>query len=220
MADAEISFYDVRRRESVTVPFASVCGEVVERVTAAGKVQRRFVLKAPNGRGGQYCKFVGQVQHARLTSAPSRHDLSLLPRLVVVRDLLDAAAPGELAVLNPREFEVWVAGKLKSFGFTVALTPATRDGGVDIYASRVDPILGELRYLVECKHPDRRKVGPKVVRELLGLVSVQRATGGLVVTSGFFTVGARKEAQASKHLITLHDGDVLAEWIRQSARTG
>ncbi len=82
------------------------------------------------------------------------------------------------------------------------------DGGVDLRLHR-----GGATTLVQCKHWRDRKVGVKVVRELMGVVTSQGADSGIVVTSGAFTREA--EDFANTCAIRLVDGSVLSELIRE-----
>ena len=59
--------------------------------------------------------------------------------------------PTDLYQLSSRRFEELVAELLIRKGYNVELTPATRDGGKDIYAARKDD-LGSFLYIVECKN--------------------------------------------------------------------
>src|SRR5215216_6384221 len=82
--------------------------------------------------------------------------------------------PRLLWELPPRRFEEIVAELLAKQGYEVALTPASGDGGFDIYAARKDG-LGQFLYLVECKrYVPPNKVGVEVVRSLYGVVQAQR----------------------------------------------
>jgi restriction system protein len=80
------------------------------------------------------------------------------------------------------------------------------DGGVDLWLSRHGK-----RYLVQCKHWKRAQVGVAVVRELVGVISVEGAAGGFVVTGGTFTGEARGFARRAN--IELIDGDTLSAFI-------
>lgn len=82
------------------------------------------------------------------------------------------------------------------------------DGGIDLILSRS----GET-WLVQAKHWKVYRVGVKVVREMLGLVTAHHATGAIVISSGEFTREAR--AFASQHGIKLVNGDALLAMIRQ-----
>jgi restriction system protein len=90
------------------------------------------------------------------------------------------ANPNLLYELSSRRFEEFVAEVLDRLGYQVTLTPASKDGGKDIYAARKDH-LGSFLYVVECKKyaPDHR-VGVGLIRELNGVVQAERATAGIL----------------------------------------
>jgi hypothetical protein len=95
------------------------------------------------------------------------------------------------------EFEEWLADRLVRAGFNVERTPATRDGGIDLTASRSD-ILGIASTLViQCKN-HREPVGVAVVREVRG-VTPDRAPGTTPVLAcpGGFTAEAVRFARSS-----------------------
>jgi restriction system protein len=70
---------------------------------------------------------------------------------------------GALDKVTPREFEVLVAALYRSRGYTTRLTPATKDGGRDVIASKNRPGEKE-RCLVECKH-HKKSIGVKDILE-------------------------------------------------------
>ena len=77
------------------------------------------------------------------------------------------------------------------------------DGGVDLVLSSGD---GET-HLVQCKHWRLERVGVREVRELFGVVALERADGGAFVASGdYSTEAVRFAARAGIRLI---DGDEL-----------
>ena len=85
-----------------------------------------------------------------------------------------------------------VAEILDKKGYEVTLTPASGDGGFDIFPAWKEG-LGQFLYLVECKrYVPPNKVGAEIVRSLHGVVQLQRATAGAIVTTSFFTSGAEK----------------------------
>jgi restriction system protein len=117
--------------------------------------------------------------------------------------------------LSPRKFEEIVAEILGRQGYDVALTPASGDGGFDIYAARKDG-LGKFLYLVECKrYVPPNKVGVEIVRSLYGVVQTQRATAGAIVTTSFFTAGAEAFRREVQHQLHLHDYIALQKWIAE-----
>ncbi len=80
------------------------------------------------------------------------------------------------------------------------------DGGVDVTLKKDGAI-----YLVQAKHWKTYKVGVKVVREMLGLVTAHKAAGAIVVTSGRFTKEAI--AFAANQSVELVDGDALMRLV-------
>ncbi len=82
------------------------------------------------------------------------------------------------------------------------------DGGVDILLTA----RGQ-KVLVQCKQWKAFKVGVKPVRELLGVMVSQKATGGILVTSGRFTGEAVQFATANPTL-KLVNGEQLAGLIQ------
>lgn len=117
--------------------------------------------------------------------------------------------------LPPRKFEEIVAELLSKQGYDVELTPASGDGGFDMYAAKKEG-LGRFLYLVECKrYRPPNKVGVEIVRSLHGVIQAKRATAGAIVTTSFFTGGAKEYQQALQYQLHLHDYLVLQHWISE-----
>lgn len=114
-----------------------------------------------------------------------------------------------LAGISWQHFELLVGELFRRRGYAVMETPAGADGGIDLVARRD----GE-KVLVQCKHWRSRDVGVAVVRELYGVVTARKASGGAVVTGGRFTAEAVKFARQVS--IELIDGAML----RAEARGG
>jgi restriction system protein len=121
--------------------------------------------------------------------------------------------PKSLYTLSPRSFEEVVAGILKRLGYEVELTPATRDGGKDIYAAHRTE-LGTFLYLVECKKfsPDH-PVGVGLIRNLYGSVEAEKANGGILATTSFFTQDAREFQTQVGFRISLQDYLGVHKWL-------
>lgn len=112
-----------------------------------------------------------------------------------------------LESLDWRQFEFLVAQHFKDKGYRVKEGAGVRDGGVDVTLVR-----GNETLLVQCKHWKSSAVGVVVVRELAGVVQLNRATGGVLVCSGRYTREAEVEAmQLGIHLLT---GDDLLKHIQ------
>ena len=138
----------------------------------------------------------------------------------VTDDLLSQAYanPKLLYEITPRRFEEFVAELLNRLGYEITLTPASRDGGKDIYAAKKDD-LGSFLYVVECKQysPDNR-VGVGLIRELNGVVQAERATAGILATTSFFTKGAKEFQARLSNQISLKDYLGIQEWLSKAFR--
>lgn len=113
----------------------------------------------------------------------------------------------DLSHLDWREFEKLLCEVFRRQGYDVDHSGrAFADGGVDIRLMKSQQLS-----LVQCKHWKAWQVGVKVVRELLGVVTSERAQCGVIVTSGTFTNDAIEFAQ--KNNIQLVDGRKLRRLI-------
>jgi len=122
-------------------------------------------------------------------------------------------APELMQTLTPRQFEEFVGDLLRKLGFEVSLTPASRDGGFDLYAA-TNSTLGTFLYLVECKKYERpNKVGVEVVRSLYGVLESKRATAGMIVTTSLFTKDAQDFQRQLMHKVHLHDYLKIQKWL-------
>lgn len=111
--------------------------------------------------------------------------------------------------LGWQDFERLLAEAFRRQGFHVEqIGGAGPDGGVDLRLLRQSEIV-----LVQCKQWLTWSVGVKVVRELYGVVAAERATRGVVVTSGKYSVDAIGFARTVP--VTLIDGDELLRLIAE-----
>ncbi|MDD5223186.1 MAG: restriction endonuclease [bacterium] len=93
-------------------------------------------------------------------------------------------------------YERNVKGWLLKNGYVVDHIAASRngDGGVDIQASK-----GEEFLLIQCKYWHDRKVGPNIIRELIGtLQTFPKGSRGVVITSTEITPKAKELAIENK----------------------
>ena len=131
-----------------------------------------------------------------------------------IRDALLAGAgptPSQIRDLSWRDFETLVADAYRLDGYDVdQYGRRGPDGGVDLRLRRA----GETT-LVQCKHWKARLVGAPAVRELLGVVTQQQASAGIVITSGSFSEEARRFAAAGP--IQLVDGLLLGRLLKRGA---
>ncbi|TDU69418.1 restriction system protein [Prosthecobacter fusiformis] len=115
--------------------------------------------------------------------------------------------------LSPRDFEVVVAEILYRLGYDITLTPASKDGGKDIYAAKKSD-LGSFLYVVECKRyaPDNT-IGVGLIRQLNGVVEAERATAGILATTSFFTKDAKEFQTTVANRMSLKDYLGLQDWL-------
>lgn len=124
------------------------------------------------------------------------------------RDVAHASQSGRtLQNISWREFEALVGEHFRRQGFSVSETGGNGpDGGVDLRLRR-----NAETYLVQCKQWRAFKVGVPVIREFLGTLVAEGATGGFVVCAGSFTADARRFAAGRN--IQLIEGPELQRWI-------
>jgi hypothetical protein len=234
-----VSFYDVKERTSVTLPLKEVEGQLYTRLTVDGKEQVRYAIRG-SYRERKLTKFVAEADFRQLLAEaekirrfntvwlPDDVDVSevlkapalsgLLDRLDAIDALIDQVAiSGDFSHLRPREFESVTERLLRRDGYITKLTPPSGDGGVDVYAWKSDPILGDLMYIVECKlWAPHNKVGPDIIRQVFGVIGVRKTDGGIIVTSSYFTPGALKEQALAPDRLTLRDRTAVLKWIRRT----
>lgn len=116
--------------------------------------------------------------------------------------------------LDWRTFETLLAEAFRRQGFVVEHSgKAGPDGGIDLRLNKAGAVT-----LVQCKHWKTARVGVRVVRELLGVVSSERAQSGIVVTSGKFTPDA--VAFAERTPIRLIEGEELIGMLGDAQKSG
>jgi hypothetical protein len=126
-----------------------------------------------------------------------------------------AAHPERLYSLSPRKFEELVEAIFRDFGYDVVLTPKSKDGGIDIRATRKDSV-GTLLYLIECKrYAAAHPVGVGIVRGVYGVAATEHASCGMIVTTSHFTAPAKEEANKVKYQMSLRDYSDLVHWLGQ-----
>jgi HJR/Mrr/RecB family endonuclease len=166
----------------------------------------------------------------RVGGTTKRHSIQFLGSIVdnfqTVFDLV-LRDPTSLANMPYRVFEELVAEIYSRMGYTVELTPLTRDGGIDIIASRDFDGAG-VRLMVECKlRRTDRKVGIAEVRALYGVKISEQATKAILVTTGSLTQEARAFIASRQDEIQAYDMNALLSLIatvrdrarRNSAKT-
>jgi len=121
-----------------------------------------------------------------------------------------------LSELPWRTFEELIGQMLESEGWNVAVTRPTKDDGVDVIAHREDPIMGLIKTLWQAKrYGPKRYVRLAEVRELAGIVDIDRATKGMLVTTSRLTSGAIQWIKRDQFRLGYKDGRELEKWVRE-----
>ena len=126
-----------------------------------------------------------------------------------------AKNPELLHDLSPYNFERVIASMFEKKGFTVKITPQTRDGGKDIFVAKND--LCSFLFYVECKkYAPNQHVGIDVIQRLYGVISAEKATGGIIATTSYFTKPAKDYIQENhlEHQLTLQDYDEISNILK------
>lgn len=97
---------------------------------------------------------------------------------IIRRRYLNWENPREsLLSLRPDEFEYLIGALFAKMGYHVTVTKASRDGGVDVEATRKDPG-GRALILIQCKkHESTIRVS--AIRQLMGVVARRQANKGV-----------------------------------------
>lgn len=126
-----------------------------------------------------------------------------------------SVSPNLLHMLSSYDFERVIAKMFEKKGFSVKITPPTRDGGKDIFIAKND--LCSFLFLVECKKFDpNNHIGIDVIQRLYGVVCAEKATGGIVATTSYFSKSAKKYIQEYQleHQITLQDYNTITNILK------
>ncbi len=107
--------------------------------------------------------------------------------------------------MDPIEFEMLVGDFLTQRGMSVEATRRTGDGGIDVRAYSDEPLRGG-KFIVQCKRYNQN-VGEPELRDLYGALTHERASKGILVTTGGFTRPAKEFAHDKP--LELIDGDGL-----------
>jgi restriction system protein len=123
--------------------------------------------------------------------------------------------PELMRELTPRQFEEFVAELYERHGFKVELTPASRDGGVDLFAVRYEAF-GKFLTVVDCKrYAPHRPVEVRLVRQLHGVVEETGASAGVLATTSSFTKGAKELQERNQYRLALQDWFDLQDMLRR-----
>jgi len=115
---------------------------------------------------------------------------------------------GVLRALPPEGFERICQRLLREAGFEqVTVTGRSNDGGIDGHGIYQENDFVSARVLFQCKRY-KGSVSPSQIRDFRGAM-IGRADKGIILTTGTFTLNAKKEARRVLPMIELIDGEKL-----------
>ncbi len=123
--------------------------------------------------------------------------------------------PQELYNLSSENFEIVMAEIYAKLGYNVERTQATHDGGKDIIIRKSES-LGNFIYYVECKkYSPQNHIGVGLVKEFLGTINTDKINGGIIATTSFFSLDAKKFIFDNKYdcIIQMHDYNKIMELL-------
>lgn len=142
-----------------------------------------------------YAYFIAHIQ-----LLPDGRMSGLEDAMALIRaKFIEVVHPATLLLsLDPYQFEHLIDTLYTKMGYLTSLTTKTHDRGRDIIALKED--VGEReKLLIQCKRT-KNSVSVKEVRALLGIVSNEKATKGVLVSTSKFTGQAKKFIKENSRL--------------------
>lgn len=140
--------------------------------------------------------------------SPSLTILSKLQKRIQTLDQLDW-----------REFEILISELLASDGYEIELMRGTKDGGMDVVATKDLGETGMFKALWQAKKNNiTRKVGLSTIRELADVRNEEKANKGIIVTTSFLTRDALKRVARDRYWLGKVDNNDLKVWIDRKLR--
>lgn len=137
--------------------------------------------------------------------------------LAIAADLLKSGRL--LSELHWREFEKLIATLLEQSGWIVELTRGSKDGGIDVIATKDDSRIGLIRSLWQAKkYHIEHKVQLSDVRELSAVRDDQKATKAIIVTTSHLTQGALDWIRRDEFRLGYKEKDEIERWVLDSIR--
>lgn len=117
--------------------------------------------------------------------------------------------------MDGHQFEELIEALLRRMGYRVEGHKAAADGGIDITAFNLEPLVGG-KYIIQCKR-QAVPISEPTVRDLYGVVTDQRANKGVIVTNAEFTSAAVKFARGKP--LELVNGSALLQLLGRHFET-
>lgn len=130
--------------------------------------------------------------------------------------LADLESRPNLMDLTPFEFEQLVGNLFSKMGLETKQTRSSRDGGVDVVAYDMRPLIGG-KVVIQAKRY-RHTVGVAAVRDLFGTMNHEGANKGILVSTSSYGTDAYEFIKGKP--IELIDGGGLLYYLEQHAGVG
>lgn len=143
------------------------------------------------------------------------------PTKIIVTEINDqllyelAKKPELLHNLSSYDFERVIARIFEKQGFSIEITPKTRDGGKDIFIAKQG--FASFLFYVECKkYAPNKPVGIDIIQRLYGVISAEKANGGFIATTSHFTKPAEDYIREYnlEHQLTLQDYNTISDILK------
>lgn len=134
----------------------------------------------------------GEIEGEELEEETPQVDVITLIRDTATKRLIKAivADPDMLDRLEWRELERLIAEAFGGLGFSVKLTPPSKDGGKDVILQA--RVRGEEKtYYVEVKHWKHKRVGEGMISDFFDVIVQDNIHGGLLLSTSGYSVGVR-----------------------------
>lgn len=121
--------------------------------------------------------------------------------------------PNQINALSQEQFEYLVAELFEEKGYRVNLTNEIANDGRKLITLE-NSIFNNFMIYADCKKQSLDDtIGVKVIKELYGTVTADKATAGMVITSSYFSEDALNFTESIKHQMTLVDYVKLNQWM-------
>ncbi|WP_319537157.1 restriction endonuclease [uncultured Vibrio sp.] len=126
----------------------------------------------------------------------------------------------KISTMHWRKFEALTAEYYEKQGYTVELGAGRNDGGVDVRVWAPNASHEEAPVtIVQCKRT-KAKIDKVLVKSLWADVIDEQAKSGVIVTSSYFSPGAREVCKARKYPIREANRDTVISWLNDLKATG
>jgi hypothetical protein len=122
----------------------------------------------------------------------------------------------DLYEMDPFQFELLVGQVFAALNYNVLVTTRTSDGGVDLIVDRYESTFHQwIRHVIQVKRY-KSTIGIDKIRELNGILDLQRASFGSLITLSDFKQGIKEKIQKDFPRITSLNGIEFAGLLRNA----